>query len=53
MLQSCGLVDGKNKSMETGIVTFVDAKTLKVLNETSIAVTDAEMKTIIDNLLKA
>jgi hypothetical protein len=53
MLQSCGLVDGKNKSMETGIVTFVNAKTLKVLNETSIAVTDAEMKTIIDNLLKA
>lgn len=53
MLQSCGLVDGKNKSMVTGIVTFIDAKTLKVVNETSIAATDAEIKTIIDNLLKA
>ena len=38
--------------MASGIVTFIDAKTLKVLSETSIATADAEMKTIIKNLLK-
>jgi hypothetical protein len=53
MMQVCGIVHGKNKSMASGIVTFVDAKTLKVLSETSIAITDAEMKTIIDKLLKS
>jgi hypothetical protein len=52
MMQVCGIVHGKDKSMASGIVTFIDAKTLKVLSETSIAITDAEMKTIIDNLLK-
>ena len=52
MMQACGLVHGKNKSMSAGIVTFIDAKTLKVISESSIAITDVEMKTIIDNLLK-
>ena len=53
MMQVCGIVHGKDKSMASGIVTFIDAKTLKVLSETSIAITDSEMKTIIDNLLKS
>ena len=52
MMQVCGIVHGKNKNMTSGIITFINAKTLKVLSETSIAITDAEMKTIIDNLLK-
>ncbi len=52
MMQSCGIVKGKNKSMVSGIVTFIDAKTLNVLSESSIAATDSEMKTIINNLLK-
>jgi hypothetical protein len=53
MMQVCGIIHGKDKSMASGIVTFIDAKTLKVLSATSIAITDAEMKTIIDNLLKS
>jgi len=53
MMQSCGLVSGKNKQMVSGIVTFIDAKTLKVLNETSIAVSDQEMKGLIDQLLNS
>ena len=53
MMQVCGLIHGKDKSMASGIVTFIDAKTLKVLSETSIAITDAEMKVIIENLLKS
>jgi hypothetical protein len=53
MMQACGLVHGKNKIMASGIVTFIDAKTLKVLSETSIAIPDAEMKAVIDNLLKS
>jgi hypothetical protein len=53
MMQVCGIVHGKDKSMASGIVTFIDAKTLKVLSETSIAITDSEIKTIIDNLLKS
>jgi Na+/H+ antiporter NhaC len=52
MMQVCGIIHGKNKTMASGIVTFIDAKALKVLSETSIAITDAEMKKIIDNLLK-
>ncbi len=52
MMQVCGIVHGKDKSMASGIVTFIDAKTFNVLSETSIAITDLEMKTIIDNLLK-
>lgn len=52
MMQVCGIVHGKDKQMASGIVTFIDAKTLKILSESSIAITDAEMKTIIDNLLK-
>lgn len=53
MMQVCGIVHGKDKSMASGIVTFIDANTLKVLSETSISITDAEMKTIIENLLKS
>ncbi len=53
MMQSCGLIHGKNKSMASGIVTFIDAKTLKIISTTSIAITDADMKTIIDTLLKS
>lgn len=53
MMQVCGLVHSKNKTVASGIVTFIDAKTLKVLRETSIAITDAEMKAIMDNLLKS
>lgn len=53
MMQVCGFVHGKEKTMASGIVTFIDAKTLNVLSEKSIAITDLEMKTIIDNLLKS
>ena len=53
MMQVCGIVHGKDKSMVSGMVTFIDAKTLKVLSETSITITDLAMKTIIDNLLKS
>lgn len=53
MMQSCGLIHGKEKSMVSGIVTFIDAKSLSVLSETSIAVSDNEMKTIIDNQLNS
>jgi hypothetical protein len=53
MMQVCGILHGKDKSMASGIVTFIDANTLKVLSETSISITDAEMKTIIENLLKS
>jgi hypothetical protein len=53
MMQVCGIVHGKEKTMASGIVTFIDAKTLKVLSESSIAITDAEMKTIIEKLLKS
>ncbi len=53
MMQVCGIVHGKDKQVVSGIITFIDAKTFKVLSESSIAITDAEMKTIIDNLLKS
>jgi hypothetical protein len=53
MMQVCGLIHGKNKTMASGIVTFIDAKTLKVLSETSIAIADTDMKAIIDTLLKS
>jgi hypothetical protein len=53
MMQACGIVQGKNKSMASGIVTFIDAKTLKIISQASITITDKEMKTIIDNLLKS
>lgn len=52
MMQACGILHGKDKSMIAGIVTFIDAKRLKVLSTSSIAVTDEEMRTLIDNLLK-
>jgi hypothetical protein len=53
MMEVCGIVHGKDKSMASGIVPFIDAKTLNGLSEASIAITDLEMKTIIDNLLKS
>lgn len=53
MMQSCGLIHGKEKSMVSGIVTFIDAKSLRVMSESSIAVSDNEMKTIIDNQLNS
>lgn len=53
MMQVCGILHGKDKQMKSGIVTFIDAKTLKVISEASIAITNAEMKIIIDNLLKS
>lgn len=53
MMQTCGIVHSKNKSMISGIVTFIDAKTFLVLKEVSIAITDSEMKTIIETLLKS
>jgi hypothetical protein len=52
MMQVCGFVHDKDRTMASGIVTFIDANTLNVLNETSISISDSEMKTIIDNLLK-
>jgi hypothetical protein len=33
MMQVCGIVHGKEKTMASGNVTFIDAKTLKVLSE--------------------
>lgn len=53
MIEVCGIVHGKDKAMASGIVTFIDAKTLHVLSEVSIVITDLEMKAIIDNLLKS
>jgi hypothetical protein len=52
MMKACGIVQDKHKQLVSGIVTFIDAKTMKVLSEKSITITDTEMKTIIDNLLK-
>jgi hypothetical protein len=53
MMESCGIKKTKHsKSMATGIVTFVNATNHKQIKQVSIAITDEEMKTIIDNLLK-
>ena len=51
MMQACGLVHGKDKSLASGIITFIDANTLEVVKEASLAITDEEMKSIIENLL--
>lgn len=51
MMQVCGFIHGKNRSIATGMVTFIDAKTLKVVGGTSIAIADTEMSQIIENLL--
>lgn len=53
MLQSCGLAKDKtSKSLPSGIVTFINPTTHKQLKQLSIAISDEEMKTTIDNLLK-
>ncbi|THU35802.1 hypothetical protein FAM09_20595 [Niastella caeni] len=51
MMQVCGFIHGKNRSIATGIVTFIDAKTRKVLSEKSLAIANIEMNQIIGNLL--
>ncbi len=53
LLQSCGLAKDKKRKVEaSGIVTFIDPKTFKQVNQQSITISDVELKTIIDNLLK-
>jgi hypothetical protein len=53
MLKSCGLAkDKKQSSLPSGIVTFINPQTHKQIKQLSIASTDEEMKTIIENLLK-
>ena len=52
MMQACGIIHSKDKSLAAGMVTFIDAKRLSILGTSSIAVTDEEMRTLIDNLLK-
>lgn len=52
MLKSCGLAKDKKMSTDvSGIVTFVNPKTHKLMKQLSIASTDEEMKSTIDNLL--
>ncbi len=52
LLKSCGLTKDKKVSIETsGIVTFINPKTHKQLKQLSIASTDEEMKSTIENLL--
>ena len=52
MLKSCGLTkDKKQSSLPSGIVTFINPKTHKQIKQLSIASTDEEMKTTIENLL--
>jgi hypothetical protein len=52
MMESCGLKKTKySDAMATGIVTFIHATTHKQLKQVSIAISDEEMKTTIDNLL--
>lgn len=52
MMESCGLKKTKySDAMATGIVTFIHPTTHKQLKQVSIAITDEEMKTTIDNLL--
>lgn len=53
MLKSCGLTkDKKQSSLPSGIVIFINPKTHKQLKQLSIASSDEQMKTIIENLLK-
>jgi hypothetical protein len=53
MLKSCGLAkDKKQLSLPSGIITFINPKTHKQIKQLSMAITDNEMKTIIESLLK-
>lgn len=53
MLKACGLLhDKKQLSDVSGIVTFIDPKTHKQLQQLSIASSDEELRSTIDNLLK-
>lgn len=52
MLKSCGLLKDKKQSGEaSGIVTFIDPKTLKQIKQLSIAEPDDLMNSTINNLL--
>ena len=53
LLKSCGLAKNKKVTTEaSGIVTFINPKTHKQLKQLSIASSDEEMKSTIENLLK-
>jgi hypothetical protein len=53
LLKSCGLAkDKKIKTEVSGIVTFVDPKTNKQINQESITISDEDLKTMIEKLLK-
>ena len=53
LLQSCGLTKGRKQSSEaSGIVTFINPRTHKQIEQRSMASSDKEMKSIIENLLK-
>ncbi|RZL44123.1 MAG: hypothetical protein EOP00_21210 [Pedobacter sp.] len=51
VLQACGLAKGKKVAGVSGIVTFINPDNFKPVGQTSIADSDVEMKTLIDNLL--
>ncbi|XZF15492.1 thioredoxin domain-containing protein [Chitinophagaceae bacterium MMS25-I14] len=52
ILQYCGLAkDKKQSDLTSGTVTFISPATHQPLRRESIAVTDARMKSLIDNLL--
>jgi hypothetical protein len=52
-MQSCGLAKGKIQStIPSGLVTFINPTTHQQLKQISIAVSDKEMKQVIDQLLK-
>jgi hypothetical protein len=53
LLQSCGLAKAKKQlSLPSGIVTFINPETHKQLKQLSVASSDEEMKTTIENFLK-
>lgn len=53
VLKACHLVKDKRQTQDVaGIVTFIDPVSHKQLKQVSIALLDAEMNTIITNLLK-
>jgi hypothetical protein len=53
MLKSCGLAnDKKQSSLPSGIITFINPKTYKQIKQLSIASTNEQLKTTIENLLK-
>lgn len=52
MLKYCGLIhDKKQTNVVSGIVIFINPITHKQLKQESIAMADADMKSLIDNLL--